>query len=136
MSLPSSLPELQAAVSGALSDLLGTTYRKIGRTVVATGPALFAQWAGESVTDATVSGLGVFIDRTPRYGVTDLHSEAALSSEWQVYLVQHRGSDHLDAATQRLLRALPQSRATPLGDLDEDGNVLAQTVVTVQGATT
>ncbi len=132
--LPNSVPEITATVSGAIGDLLGSVYRKIGRVTVATGPALIAQWPTESVTDATISGLAVFVDRVNRYEVEDLHDQAAVAGEWQLYLVQYRGSDHLDEATRRLLQAFPLSRATPLGDLDEDDNTLGQVAMTIRGA--
>ena len=134
--LPNSTAEIEATVSGAIGDLLGAVYRKVGRVTVATGPALISQWPTASITDATISGLAVFVNRVNRYLVEDLHDQPAVAGEWQLYLVQYRGSAHLDEATRRLLQAFPLSRAVPLGDLDEDGNTLGQVSLTVRGAMT
>ena len=134
MTLPNSTAEIEATVSGAIGDLLGAVYRKVGRVTVATGPALISQWPSESVTDATISGLAVFVDRQASYDIEDLHDQAAIAGEWRLYLVQYRGSSNLDAATRRLLQAFPLSRAVPLGDLDDDGNTLGQVAMTIRGA--
>ncbi len=136
MRMPESVAEVEATISGAISDLLGTVYRKIGRTTVATGSALFVQWPSESVTDATVSGLACYVSLQPSYGVIDLHDQAAIAGEWRAYLVQYRGSNHIDEATRRLLRAFPLSRAVPVQVADDDGNSLTQVALTIKGATT
>lgn len=135
MLLPSSLEEVRDRVSATLSGYIGTALEKIGRQTVEVGPALFVQWPNQSITAVTVSGLGVYISQAESWSTQQLHDTAAISREWDVYLVQYRAPvEYINQAAFLLAKEFPLSSPVPLSIEDDDGNVLSQVVVSIKGA--